>query len=265
MLMGARLAQIRRDQSGFTLIELLVAMALGMIVIGAALALMDSGARSSTRTADRVDVTQRGRNAMNQIQRGMRSQVCLDSSTPPITAASNNSVSYYADSDGDPYFRPQFRTLYYDSTWKGGRGAIRETTTTADQASPPFTFTGTPADRVLVEDVTLQPGTPFLRYYAFDDTTTPGDEGASPLTTPLDTNIATDPLPANSMAKVVHIDVSFRVFPTRAGDVSGAPVGNQNDPTRDSDFDTSVWLRNSDYTDQAQGGQKNRVWGPRCS
>jgi prepilin-type N-terminal cleavage/methylation domain-containing protein len=263
--MRARLSKVRRDQSGFTLIELLVAMALGMIVLGAALSLMDAGARSSTRTSDRVDVTQRGRNAMNQVQRGLRSQVCLDSKTPPITAASNTSVTYYADSDGDPYFRPQLRTLYYDSAWKGGRGAIRETVTNADQASAPFTFTGTPVDRVLAEDVTVQPSTPFLRYYAFDDTTTPADEGASPMSTPLDPNIATDPLPANSMAKVVHIDVSFRVFPTRAGDVSGAPVGYQTDPTRDSDFDTSVWLRNSDYTDQAQNAQKNRVWGPRCS
>jgi prepilin-type N-terminal cleavage/methylation domain-containing protein len=263
--MRARLSQVRRDEAGFTLIELLVAMALGMIVLGAALALMDSGARSSTRTTDRVDVTQRGRNAMNQVQRSLRSEVCLDSKTPPITSGDDNSLRYYADSDGDPYFRPQWRTLYYDSAWKGGRGAIRETVYTADQASAPFTFTGTPTDRVLVEDVTLQPGTPFLRYYAFDDTTTATDEGASPLGTPLSTNVATDPLPANSMAKVVHIDVSFRVFPTRAGDVSGAPVANQNDASRDSDFDTSVWLRNSDYTDQVQDAQKNRVWGPRCS
>jgi prepilin-type N-terminal cleavage/methylation domain-containing protein len=262
--MRACLTQLRRDDSGFTLIELLVAMALGMIVLGGAVTLMDSGARSSTRTADRVDVTQRGRNAMNVIQRALRSQVCLDSNTPPITMGDDNTIRYYTDSDADPYFRPQWRTLYYDSAWKGGRGAIRETIYTADQASAPFTFTGTPVDRVLVQDVTLQPNTPFLRYYAFDDTSTPADEGASPLATPLSTNISNDPLPANSMAKVVHVDVSFRVFPTRAGDVSGPRTSYQTDTTRDSDFDTSVWLRNSDYTDQANS-LKNRVWGARCS
>jgi prepilin-type N-terminal cleavage/methylation domain-containing protein len=257
--------RVRSEQGGFTLIELMVSMTIGMVVLGAAFALLDSGARSSTRTEDRVDVTQRGRIAMNLIQRRVRSQVCLDSTTPPITSGDDTSVQFYTDTDNDPYFRPQWHRIFYDSAWKGGRGAIRDTTYTADQTTAPFTFTGTPVDRTLVQDVTLQPGKPFLRYYAFDDATTPADEGASPLATPLSTNISVDPLPANSMAKVVHIDAAFRVLPTRAGDVSGPPTGTQTDGSRDSDFDTSVWVRNSDYTDQAQNAQKNRVWGPRCS
>lgn len=246
-----------RDESGFTLIELLVSMLIGIIVVIAALNLMDVGARSSTRTVTRVDVTQRGRTVLAEVQRRLRSQVCLDPDTPPITSGDNNTVKYYSDTDGDAYFAPQWHWLWFDSTWKGGRGAIRESVYRADQTAttgPPFTFTSAPTTRVLAEDVALQPNTNFLRYYAYNATDTA-------LSTPLDTNITGDVLPVNSMAKVVRIDVSFRMLPSRTNDSSGAPTGNQTDALRDGDFDTSVYARNTDYTDTPSA---NRVWGPRC-
>ena len=192
---------------------------------------------------------------MTQIQRRVRSQVCLDADTPPITYGDATTVKYYSDTDGDPYFAPQWHWLWYDSAWKGGRGAIRESVYTASPG-PPFTFTGAPVNRVLAEDVTLQPGVPFLNYYAWDAPTT----AVTPV--PLSTIVDDDVLPANSMAKVVRIDVSFRLLPGRPSSATGGPIGNQLDATRDADFATSAYVRNSDYTDSAAA---NRVWGARCS
>jgi type II secretory pathway pseudopilin PulG len=263
--MKALITRLARQERGFTLIELLMSMIIGIAVLGAALTLLEVGANSSTRTTDRVDATQRGRNVMIQVQRRLRSQVCLDDATPPISFGDGNTIKYYTDTDSAPDFRPQWHWLWYDGTYKGGRGAIRESVYTADQAAsqgPPFTFTGTPRDRVLVEDVALNGSTPFLSYYAFDNTGTPTDESASPLATPLSTDITSDVLPANSMAKVVRVDVSFRVLPGRTSSATGAPTGNQNDAARDAVFTTSAYARNTDYTDTTAA---NRVWGPRCS
>lgn len=252
---------LSRDERGFTLIELLVAMLIGIVVLGAALSLMEAGARSSTRTTDRADVTQRGRNALTQVTRGLRSQVCPADETPPIASGDAGSVVYYSDTDGDAYFAPQRRRVWLDLSWKGGRGAIRESVVASDQTSAQgpgatgWTFTGTPAERVLLEDVTTAASTPFLRYYSFDGTQ---------LTAPLSTDTTSNPLPANSIAKPVRVDVGFRTLPSRPSAATGVPSGTQTDPTRDSDFATSIWLRNSDFTDQSQT-ETNRAWGPRCS
>lgn len=257
--MSVRPTRLLREERGFTLVELLVSMTIGMVVLISAIGLMDSGARSSQRTHDRVDTTQRGRTTMTQIQRHLRSQVCLDADTPPITSGDATTVTYYTDADTDAYFVPQKHVLWYESSWKGGRGAIREYIYRADQAAPQappapaWTFAGAPTTRVLMEDVGLQAGVPFLRYYSFSAPLTP-------VSTPLDTDLDNDTLPANSMAKVVRVDVSFRALPGRQVDSTGPPTGNQTDALQDSDFDTTAYVRNSDYTDQDE-----RIWGPRCS
>lgn len=256
-----RIRDLSRDERGFTLIELLMAMIIGIIVLGAALTLMEVGARSSTRTTDRADVTQRGRTAMTAVTRGLRSQVCLNDLTPPIASGDGSSVVYYSDNDGDAYFYPQRRRVWLDSTWKAGRGAILESVLAADQTAAQgpgpsgWTFTGTPVQRVLVEDVTTVGTTAFLRYYSFDGTA---------VTAPLSADTTSDPLPASSIAKPVRVDVSYRTLPSVSSNATGPPSGNQTDPTRDADFETSIWLRNSDFTDQSQTAA-NRTWGPRCS
>lgn len=265
VLMPALITRLAREQRGFTLIELLVVMLIGIVVLGAAMTLLEAGARSSTRTTDRVDVTQRGRTTMAQLTRRLRSQVCVDSQTPPIVSGASNDVIYWSDTDGDPYFTPQKHRIFYDSTSKGGRAAITEYVYNPDQTAsqgPPWTYSQAPKVRVLIEDLTAQPGKPFLRYYAFDDTSTPFDESSTPMSSPLSQTITGDVLPANSLAKVVRIDVAYRVRPSRSNNAdSGPPVGNQTDTDRAGDFDSSIWVRNSDYTDQGLG---DRTWGARC-
>lgn len=250
--MSRLLDRIGRDEDGFTLIELLVAMVLGMIVVIGILNLLDSGARSATRTVDRADVTQRGRTAMNEITQGLRSQVCPDDQTPPVVSADGSSVTFYSDTGGSDAFTPQAVRIWLDTTWQGGRGAIMQWTYPGTDLSATTDI----RKKVLITDVAASSGTPFLTYYAFDS--------ATALSTPLSATITGDTLPINSIAKVLRVDVSYRVAPSASLNGSSRPLtGKQLDALRDSDFKAQVWVRNSDYTDQSVT-DNNRKWGPRC-
>lgn len=111
---------------------------------------------------------------------------------------------------------------------------------------PPWNYPVTPTrTKTLVANVTTAGATPFLRYYSFDNVTE--------LSVPLSTDTTSTTLPANSIAKVVRIDVSFRATPSS---------GN-TDYLRQSDMETSVYLRNTDYTDLSPTSY-DRTWGPRC-
>lgn len=94
-------------QAGFTLVELLLAMTIGTIVIGAAFAMLARSRAAQEVVSDRVDATQRGRLASERILRPLRSMVCLPGGTTPVVAASSDSLTFYADQDGDTAFDPE--------------------------------------------------------------------------------------------------------------------------------------------------------------
>lgn len=92
---------------GFTLVELLMAMMIGIIVMGAALSMLARSQVAQQDVGDRVDATQRGRLATEAITRPLRSMVCLAGGATPVTAASSDSLTFYADLDRDAAFDPE--------------------------------------------------------------------------------------------------------------------------------------------------------------
>lgn len=70
---------LRGEERGFTLIELLVATALGLVVVGGALAMFVGGVRSEPRTASKVAAIQEARVALDRITRELRQGVEVDS------------------------------------------------------------------------------------------------------------------------------------------------------------------------------------------
>ena len=74
-------------QDGFTLPELLVTLAIALIVSLATFSLIDIVMSRSGEIGARVDTTQRGRTAMDQITRQLRSQVCAWRATTRHEAA----------------------------------------------------------------------------------------------------------------------------------------------------------------------------------
>ncbi len=215
--------RVRRDQGGFTLVELLSSMAVGMVVLFAIFGLLDYTVSAQHKVEDRVDAVQRGRNAMEVITQQLRSQICLGPGYPAITAANDNSVTFYTDLGGDTP-KLQRRTIALDPA----TGTVTETDWNMSgtiPTAPTFTLARTVNLATNLVGVT---GTPFLRYYAF----TP-----NPVTPNL---LLGSPLSDSDEARTVKIGVSFVARPTRGGNLT-----NQVPTT----FQNEVYVRTSDSSD----------------
>lgn len=202
-----------RAQDGMTMMEVLVAATAGFVVFAAAFGLLDSSLRLSSGAMQKTDAMQRGRLAMDRITQPLRSQVCLDLTTPAILpGATADSVTFYSDfGQGLATDRPNKKTLTFDPA----KGTITETTIKgAGPNGGPFTFGGTSATNLLLERAALQKvkvagvdqDVPFLKYFAYELKGTPPRWTASQALTP--------PLSAAASARVARIEVAFAAAPT---------------------------------------------------
>ena len=187
-----------RRQGGFTLVEMQVAAVVGILVILAALALLDASSGLALRVGDRVDTTRRARDAMEQITRELRSQVCLVRGSAAIADGQDSSVTFYAFT-GRGTYAPEKHTIAWSATTK----------TLTDQAfagagtAPAIVYPGTPTrSHTLLSQVDQVAGTPIFSYYTWSTS------GAVAPSLQLQT-----PLSATDAAKVVRIAVQFRVSP----------------------------------------------------
>jgi prepilin-type N-terminal cleavage/methylation domain-containing protein len=202
-----RLRNLGPDQSGFSLTELLMAISIGLVLLFAAFTLLDRASASSQEIIDRQDAVQRGRQAMELIVRQLRSQVCLGDEEEPITWATGNQVTFYADlSDGSKNI--QRRTIVYDAPNKN----LVERIYPGDGEYPLLTFSSTPSEeRILARRVEpiRDGGTPrdFFRYYAFKPGGAPGELQQL-------TNGGND-LTVDQKATTVLVKVGFVVLPDR--------------------------------------------------
>jgi Tfp pilus assembly protein PilW len=193
----------QRGQAGYTIVELLVAMGVGLVVVTGAFSLIGSAFPLSSATQDRVDATQRGRVALDQILTQLRSQVCIDSNQPPIYDARDSEVTFYA-SLGNEDSAPQRRKLRFSG------GAITEEIVQGTGTSPAWTFTGAATTRSLATGLAQLGTAPVFRYYAY---TTSAPYEPTRLLDPA----GTASLTADELKQVVRVDVTFLSNPTRAG------------------------------------------------
>ena len=222
---------IRRDQ-GFTLVELMIGMGIGLIVIAGGMTILDSTLRISRTTQSRVDTAQRGRLAMETITRELRSQVCLSATAPALTTATATNVVFYVNL-GVVDAKPE----RHEIALTGGDVILKRFVGTG--TPPSMTFPGTPTStRTVMENVGTYGGTPFLRYYAW--------QNGNPV---LPTTLLPAPLSTANLAKPVKIAVSFRAFPARDFKTSGTSGGY-------TDFQNAVFVRAADPIDTTNG--------PRC-
>jgi Tfp pilus assembly protein PilW len=213
-----------RDERGMTLIEMLVTVSLGMIVLLALMDIADVSLRASARVEDRVEVSQRGRIAMDQIAQQIRSQVCLGPGSPAVTEGLDTSVTFYSQL-GDENSVPQRRRLFYDN------GTITEETYVGNGTPPNMNFSNNPTRvRDVISSVSPVGATPVFQYYAFTNTDPP---------TP--TELLPTPLSDADMARTVKIGVSFVVSPLKARNSEVESV-----------FQDDVYSRKSDPTQPQQ-------------
>ena len=218
----------RRD-AGFTLVELMIGMGIGLLVILGGMTILDSTLRISRTTQGRVDSAQRGRIAMETITRELRSQVCLSATAPALTTATATNVVFYVNLgvvDSNPE--------RHEIALTGGDIILKRFVGTGTPPSMTFPATAT-STRTLVENVTTFSGTPFLRYYAW--------QNGNPV---LPTTLLAAPLSAANLGKPVKIAVSFRTYPGR----------DFNTTRGSSDLQNAVFVRAADPVDTTNG--------PRC-
>lgn len=207
-----------------TLMEVLTAVTIGMVVMMAMFAMLDTTVRLNTGVMSKTDAMQRGRVAMDHITQELRSQVCLNNLNNPaiMTGAKSDSVTFYADfSAADGATAPDRRTLSIDPA----SGDIRTTIFEATRLKPgPNDFAGTPSSiHLRLENAAQQVDrtdptkkVPFLRYYAYQ---TVGNPPHPEPTLELVPHPTTGLTPAEA-ARVARIEVAFVSRPTGAEDSS---------------------------------------------
>ena len=94
-----------RNQDGFTMVEVITAMVVGLVVLAAAFDLVSRATALTTTTQDRVDASQRGRFALENIVSELRSGVCVTpdagKTRPPVVYGDANRVEFYANTGSD--------------------------------------------------------------------------------------------------------------------------------------------------------------------
>jgi type II secretory pathway pseudopilin PulG len=199
-----RLRARLRSERGFTVIEMVVAASIGVLVLLVLLNLLDATQKATSRVTTRVDGTQRGRVAMEQITQRLRSQVCLGT-TVPVIDGQTSSVTFYGNLGNTTDFQPEKRRIFVTG------GDLHEEVTEGVGTYPNRTFTSTPKDRILLKgmepakagpnDLPYTSGSdlPYFRYYAYNAVTPPS---ASVEVKP--------PFAAADPARIVKIVVSFK-------------------------------------------------------
>jgi type II secretory pathway component PulJ len=187
-------------EGGFTLVEMLVACVVGMIVMLASFALMDMSNGLSRTVLDRSDSTERARNAMEQITRELRSQVCLKPGSPAISDGQNSSVTFYTFT-GDPTasYIPERHTITYAPATRSLTDSVFSGTGTPPDTTYPATATRT---GTLVTNVDPVAGQPIFSYYTWPASGTVFPSVLLPT-----------PLSATDAGRAVRVQVQFKVTP----------------------------------------------------
>jgi len=215
-----------RRQEGFTLIELLVGMSIGTIVMLAAFGLVDSGSAASKRVTDRVEATQIGRAAMEEVMQDLRSAVCVwqggTTYLKPFADVSNaNQVTFYRQLYGSPSggsdpgktgtVRPQKVVLsvtggqlvekVYDAAGVGPLGL---------PTPAPWSWPTQTATRVLAGNVKpVSAGAAYFTYYAY------ATGAAAPTLPPPALSLGGGNVAAADLPRIVKVGVQFLFGPPR--------------------------------------------------
>lgn len=184
---------------GFTLIELVVAMSLGIIVLLAAFTVVDRSFFGTKAIADREDALQRGRNALEQFTRQLRSRVCVGN-TNSVTYGDDSTVSFYTYM-GDPTagsLNPEWHTISFSGS------TITERDYKITSTSPSIVVASSAYRTMKLTNVAQAGSTPVFQYYRYD----PSQQGTGALLK------LTTPLSASDQGLVADIKLSYVVRPT---------------------------------------------------
>ncbi len=168
-LRTARLA----DERGFTLVEMLVGMLIGIVVVGATYAILQTTLLESSRVFSRVDATQRSRLAMENIESLLHSSCVTEGVTPiysnttasvgPILQSNGSQLNFVSRYGGAANPTPVLHSIALSS------GNLTDTTYNVSGGSAPaWTYSTTPASTNSLLTNVAQSGTkPVFQYFGY--------------------------------------------------------------------------------------------------
>jgi type II secretory pathway pseudopilin PulG len=204
---GERAGKARRprlrvaDAVGFTLVEMVVTVAAGTMIALAIITVLDLSMRQSARTLDRVEASQHGRTAMEELVQELHSSCVAASVTPVIAGSTSSTIEFLSQFGSGPVLTPNMHVV----TLAGGK--LTDLTYPATSGTAPtWTFSATPSSTKLL-GANLWPALvggvsqPVFQYYAYVN----GQVSSTPLATPLSGSDAAD---------TVQVTVSFAAGPS---------------------------------------------------
>ena len=196
-----------RDEGGFTLVELLMASAMGVVIVLGALQLMDFTVKSGRQTTDRVEAVQKGRIAVEQMTRQLRSQVCVSANDPSLIEGTSDRVVWHGSLAGAPTpsgkLELQRRVLeFVPVAGDPDRGSITEEVSPVTATTPAITYGPVQSTRTIAQDVArVSPGAPIFRFHKYDKDNSPALIELA------------RPVPTAERALVVRVDLAFHAYP----------------------------------------------------
>jgi Tfp pilus assembly protein PilW len=235
-----------RDEHGFTLIETLVALVSGMVVVGAAFAVLEISLHQSVRISDRVQADQIGRIAMTKMVDELQS-ACFARELSPIQASSKPTEIYFRTAYSKESLIGSGEATEHKLEWTGTPGPapkakagnlIDYTAKATGGSWPSFTFEKLPAKGTLIAENIYETETesggktvvqPIFQYYKYNAKATSTNE------TPLGTLIGLTPpetgFEATEAKAVSSVLVNFTTAPTSKDTRVGRPVAFSNQVT----------------------------------
>lgn len=231
--------RIAADERGMTLVELMVSLAIGGMVLAAALTMFLSGSTGAAQVQDREDAAQRARIGLDRVMALVGAQVCngVTSAGAPVVVAEKNRVWFTANMagvDDDPIGYE----LRYDSAAKT-LTEYRYPLVGSENVAGYKAWAASPSSSSeLLHQVVAATGKNVFTYYGTDD----ADTGA-----PLQFQPGGGALTAAERPRVLRIDVNLRVLPTRTG---------KDDDKRSTQMETQNYVSSSVQTQSLDQGPK---------
>jgi prepilin-type N-terminal cleavage/methylation domain-containing protein len=233
-----------RQQHGFTLIEVLVALVSGLVVIGAAFAILEISLHQSVRIADRVEADQIGRTAMTKIIDELQS-ACLAREVTPVQAGSKGTAMYFRAAYSEKSLIGTSEAYEHKIEWTGTpppkakAGSLIDYTAKSNGGSwPAFTFEKLPVKGTLIAENVYETeietkgekvGVPIFQYYKYNTkASSSGEAGLSTLTAVVPPEAGFGEEAVKSVSSVL---VSFTTAPTSKNLSLGRPIALSNQVT----------------------------------
>ena len=211
-----------RDERGFTLVEVMVALAIGLVVSSATLAIVIVSVHLSSNYTDRVDANQQGRLAMEKITQALDSSCVTPNQAPVLAGSTSTTLNFYSTATDLPGTVPNEITISLPvsaiesvrSVHDGHDGAHRHAPELGVQSclrrSSSFTLAQWAA-----ESGPVNSPTPVFQYFPY---TSNGTISTTAVT------LTNGVLSAAQAAATAEVAISYQVWPSDNWSANGRPV-----------------------------------------